>query len=295
MERPIILVTGSHGQLGSEIKSLADEYSGYHFVLAGKDLFPVQNHLIGREMFEKYHPSFCINTAAYTAVDKAESDQEAAELINGTAVGHLAALCKQFGTQFIHISTDYVFNGASREPLHEACPVDPVNFYGASKLLGEQLAFQQNRNTVIIRTSWLYSSFGKNFVRSMIRLMKDKKSIGVVADQIGSPTYAADLAQAIMKVITNHNWVPGIFHFCNSGALSWFDFAVEIKNLTGAACKVDAITTKQYPTAARRPVYSVLNTDKISKIYGVEIKNWKGSLGACIKVIKTSEVSGNVS
>lgn len=282
MSQRTILVTGSNGQLGSELRDLGNSLPGYEFVFFDRASLPIQDSAASRKIIEHYRPSHLINAAAYTQVDKAESEIDQANLINGEAVGNLASLCGEFNSRFIHVSTDYVFNGNATNPIKEDDPVEPVNAYGYSKLLGEKLTLQNNPSSVIIRTSWVYSAYGKNFVKTMIRLMNEKESINVVKDQVGSPTYAADLAAAIIKIISNQKWIPGIFHFSNRGIISWFDFATEIRNQIGSSCKVNAIPTSHYPTPARRPMYSVLDTNKIEKTYGVAIKDWKDSLKICI-------------
>ena len=285
-----IIVTGSNGQLGSELKELAFIYSEYKFVFFSRQYLPINDKSAIEKVFLKHHPAYLINCAAYTAVDKAESETEQANEINGTAIGTIAALCKQYGTKFIHISTDYVFNGNATSPLTETDNVDPVNAYGASKLLGEQLALDHNPESIIIRTSWVYSFYGKNFVKTMIRLMKERENIGVVSDQIGSPTYAADLAEAIIKIISSGKWEPGIYNFSNEGNISWFDFANEIKTLIASSCTINPLKTKQFPTPAKRPKYSVLDKTKIQQVFSIQLKDWKASLGECIEKLQASTV-----
>jgi len=277
-----ILVTGSNGQLGNELKELSSAYPQFKFVFFSREKLPLNDLAAVEKVFQEYEPAFLINCAAYTAVDKAESEKEQANEINGNAVGFLATRCKQFGTKLIHISTDYVFNGNATCPLKESDPVDPVNAYGASKLLGEQLALQNNSDTIIIRTSWVYSFYGKNFVKTMIRLMNEKESINVVSDQIGSPTYAADLAEAIMQIVSSDKWQGGIYNFSNEGVISWFDFANEINHLIGSSCIVNSVTTMQFPTPAKRPKYSVLDKTKITQTFLIQPKNWRESLKVCI-------------
>lgn len=283
-----ILVTGSNGQLGSELKELASGYPQYQFVFLSREVLPINDKSAIEQIFREQQPAYLINCAAYTAVDKAESEKEQADEINGTAVGLLAMCCKSQGTKFIHFSTDYVFNGNASFPLKETDVVDPVNAYGASKLLGEQLALQNNPESIIIRTSWVYSFYGKNFVKTMIRLMKERESIGVVNDQIGSPTYAADLAEAVMMVIASGKWEPGIYNFSNEGIISWFDFANEIKRLIHSSCNINEVTTEQFPTPAKRPRYSVLDKTKIRQTYSLQLKDWKESLKVCINKLTTS-------
>lgn len=281
-----ILVTGSNGQLGSELSVLSAQYLHYDFIFFDRTGWPIQDENISRKIFEEHQPDFLINTAAYTAVDKAEEEIELADKINGHAVGQLAALCKEFNCRFIHVSTDYVFDGNATSPLKEDDKVDPLNAYGASKLLGEELALENNSESIIIRTSWVYSSFGKNFVKTMLRLMADRESINVVADQIGSPTYAADLAEAIMQIIAHQNWQAGIYNYSNEGIISWADFAKDIGSLSGLSCRVNAITTDQYPTPAKRPKYSVLDKTKIQQTFNIQLKDWKLSLQNCLNKIK---------
>lgn len=282
MVPPKIIVTGGNGQLGNELRQLADSYPQYEFIFFSREEFSIDNEDQAKKLFGKLQPAFLINAAAYTAVDKAESEKEKAFEINGTAVGVLARLCREFQVHFIHISTDYVFNGRQSQPLKETDPVDPLNTYGASKLKGEELAFLFNSDTVVIRTSWVYSRFGKNFVKTMVRLMQEKNSINVVNDQWGSPTHAADLAEAILQIIGSEQWVPGVYNFSNEGVITWFDFALEIKRLIHSGCEVKPITTEQFPTSARRPKYSVLDKTSIQSTYKIRLKNWKESLASCI-------------
>lgn len=283
-----ILVTGSNGQLGSELKELASVYSQFQFVFLNREQLSIADKSSFENFLDQYNPSYLINCAAYTAVDKAESEKELANEINGTAVGILAAACKQYRTKLIHISTDYVFNGNASSPLKETDEVNPVNAYGASKLLGEKLAVENNPESIIIRTSWVYSFYGKNFVKTMIRLMNEKENIGVVNDQVGSPTYAADLAEAIMQIISSGEWQPGIYNYSNEGIISWFDFANEIKRLIGSSCMVNPLTTEQFPTPAKRPKYSVLDKTKIQQTFSVQLKDWKESLKICIDKLKAT-------
>lgn len=277
------MVTGSNGQLGSELKELAAQHKDLSFHFYSREDLSIDSEADLRAAFEQHRFTHLVNCAAYTAVDNAEKDRETAFRINGQAVGLMAGLCREYQCRFIQISTDYVFNGQATAPIPVTAPTEPVNTYGASKLLGEQLAFEQNSESVVIRTSWVYSSFGKNFVKTMLHLMSERESIGVVADQVGSPTYAADLAEAILQIITSDNWVPGIYHYSNGGVISWYEFAVLIKELSGAACTVNPITTDQFPTPAKRPAYSVMDTSLITESYAVQIKDWKQSLSACLQ------------
>jgi dTDP-4-dehydrorhamnose reductase len=278
-----IAVSGSNGQLGSELRELAKQFPSHRFYFFDRQAFSITDEAAAASVFETHQPDFFINCAAYTAVDKAESEKELAFQINGQAPGTLASLCKQYHCRFLHISTDYVFDGTAREPIKEADTVSPVNSYGESKLRGEQLAMKNNEEALIIRTSWVYSVYGNNFVKTMMRLMKEREEIRVVSDQIGSPTYAADLAEAILQIVVSGKWVPGIYNYSNEGILSWFEFANEIKKQTGSSCMVTPIATAQYPTPARRPAYSVLDKEKIVSTYGVVLRHWQESLERCIQ------------
>lgn len=282
MPKPIILITGAGGQLAACIKDVAAHYSRFEFVFLSKADMPVEDKVKVDAAFERIRPQYCINCAAYTAVDKAESEREKAFLINAEAVKGLAAVCAARRSKLLHISTDYVFNGSSSVPYKESDQVEPVNVYGASKAEGEALAAAHDPDAVIIRTSWLYSEHGHNFVKTMIRLMKEKKALNIVNDQTGSPTYGIDLAHAIMKIIDSDRWLPGIYHYCNEGRISWYDFALAIKALTGAGCILHPVPAIAYPTPARRPAYSLLDTSKIRKWYGMNIPRWEDSLSTCI-------------
>jgi dTDP-4-dehydrorhamnose reductase len=282
-----ILVSGAGGQVGSELKDCSSRFPDYRFVFLSREEFSLEWDASSMSaVFEQWQPDYFINCAAYTAVDKAEEEKDKAELINGTAVGQLAAICQQQGTKLIHISTDYVFDGTATSPIRVDDPVNPVNAYGASKLLGEQQAQKFNPDVIIIRTAWVYSSYGKNFVKTMLRLMKEKPSINVVNDQVGCPTYAADLAEAIIRIITSGDWQSGIYHFTNEGVISWFDFAVAIAELSTSNCKVLPIPSTSFPTPARRPHYSVLDLSAIRLQYGIEPKPWKESLRNCMKKLE---------
>lgn len=280
-----ILVTGANGQLGMEFRSLAVSEPGLLFTFVTKEILPIDDTVALTTFFEEYSFDVCINCAAYTAVDKAEIEHEQAMQINATAVGHLAALCKRHKIQFIHFSTDYVFNGLGSLPYVETDRTDPVNFYGETKLLGEQAAMENNEETIIIRTSWVYSSYGKNFVKTMLRLMAERTSIGVVNDQWGCPTYAADLAAAVTSIVKTDNFTPGIFHYCNKGIINWHQFACAIAELTLSSCSVEAISTAAYPTAAKRPAFSALDTIKIENTFQIIIPEWKESLKQCLREI----------
>jgi dTDP-4-dehydrorhamnose reductase len=283
--RSKILVTGGNGQLGKELQELSPAYPQFEFFFLTREDMPIDQFELVRNYFHTLKPAYCINCAAYTAVDRAESEKELAFQINGEAVGVLAAVCKEHNTKFFHISTDYVFNGEGTYPYTENFPTDPINVYGASKLEGEKQAMQLNPDFIIIRTSWVYSSFGKNFVKTMMRLMSEKDEIKVIKDQIGSPTYAADLAEVILKIIVD--WKPGIYNFSNKGIITWYEFAQAIKEIINCPCDIKPISTLEYPTPAKRPAYSVLDKTKIQETFGVQLKEWKTSLKTCISKMQT--------
>jgi len=283
-----ILVTGANGQLGQEFRAIALLYPQYNFLFTGKDDLAIENLETVQNFFSTKNISFCINCAAYTAVDKAETEIDKAFLINATAVENLASVCKQYQVQLIHISTDYVFNGNSQQAYKETDNTNPSSVYGQSKLKGEQLALIKNPSTIIIRTSWVYSSFQNNFVKTMLRLMKEKESINVVNDQTGCPTYANDLAKCIMSIVAQNETLPNkhaIYNYCNQGAISWYQFATTIKELTNSSCIITPIPTSQYPTPAKRPLYSVLNTSLIQSTFAIEIPHWKHSLQKCLQLL----------
>jgi dTDP-4-dehydrorhamnose reductase len=280
-----ILVTGSNGQLGKELKQLASSFLQYEFIFLSREDLPIHHFEMVRHYFNVYHPQFVINCAAYTAVDRAEQEKDLAFQVNGEAVGVLAAVCKENHAQFIHISTDYVFDGTATAPYKEEAGTNPQSVYGASKLEGEKQALQLNPDTIIIRTSWVYSEFGKNFVKTMLKLLREKDEVNVVNDQFGSPTYAADLAAAILEIISSQQWHPGIYHYSNEGIISWYDFAVAIKEITGSKCIINSIPATQYPTPAKRPAYSALDKAKIQVTFDIRLKSWKESLKSCLAAI----------
>ncbi len=286
MKKPVIMVTGRLGQLGSEIEKLSSAYERFTFLFTDVAELNICDGQALRVYFEENKPDYCINAAAYTAVDKAETDKDLAMTINATAVGYLASHCKQNNTRFIHISTDYVFDGDATVPYKENDQTSPVNYYGVTKLTGEELAQQNDPGCIIIRTSWVYSSFGNNFVKTMLRLMKGRDFLNVVGDQFGSPTYAADLAQAILHIIDVNNAAPaGIYHFSNEGIISWFDFAKAISEISGSTCIINSIPTSGYPTPAKRPAYSGFNKNKIASTFQIDIPEWRDSLQKCMHLI----------
>lgn len=283
-----ILVTGANGQLGWELSQLAIQYPIYDFLFADRSMFDLSKPELFESLILKWAPDAIINTAAYTAVDKAETENELATLINTTAVVELARIAKAKKIVFITFSTDYVFNGNASSPYLTDTPIDPVNFYGTTKAQGEVKALNVNPDIIIIRTSWVFSSHGNNFVKTMCRLMKERDSLNVVSDQIGSPTYAKDLAIATMNLIqqvSKGNSVKGVYHYANKGVTSWFEFAQQIKKNAGLNCEVHPITTAQFPTPAKRPSYSVLDTQKMEAVIQMDIPTWQESLLACQKII----------
>lgn len=277
-----IVVTGSSGQLGQELQQLADQWPAYQFIFTDRQMLDISDEAVVMAFFESHQPNFCINCAAYTAVDKAETEQEKAFWVNEKATAFLAKACRQEGTKFIHISSDYVYHNQLNRPLRETDPCTPKGIYAKSKLAGEQLVQAIAPETIIIRTSWVYSSFGHNFVKTMLRLGNEHDRLKVVYDQIGAPTYAHDLAKVLLQIIDQGGTTPGIFNFANSGISSWFDFAKAIFEKQKISCQVNAIPSSGYPTPAPRPSYSVLDCRKIQEIYGIEIPYWRDSLSACL-------------
>jgi len=280
-----ILVTGSNGQLGSEIRELAESYPQHHFFFTDVDTLDITNKKAIALYIQENKITAIVNCAAYTAVDKAESEPELADKINHLAVKHLAEAAKVYYCKFIHISTDYVFDGNSYMPYTEIDKPNPKSVYGSTKLAGELVMQKINpENAIIIRTSWVYSSFGSNFVKAMLRLGKEREELGVIYDQIGTPTYAGDLAKAILDIFPQIkiNEVE-IFHYSNEGVCSWYDFAKVIFEIKKVEIKVMPIETSQYPTAATRPFYSILNKNKIKTNFQMEIPDWRDSLNECLQ------------
>ena len=283
-----ILVTVSNGQLGKELQKAATSFRQFEFLFLAKEDLPVHDVESVKHILKSFSPQYVINCAAYTAVDKAEQEKELAFRVNGEAVGVLATICREGHANFIHISTDYVFDGMASAPYKEDDPTNPQSVYGASKLEGEKQALQVNPDSIIIRTSWVYSEFGKNFVKTMLKLLAEKEEINVVNDQFGSPTYAADLASFILQIIASQQWEKGIYHFSNEGVISWYEFAEFIKEWSGSSCKINPIPTSQYPTPAKRPAWSVLNKTRVQQVYGVQLKNWRDSVTECLKKLMNS-------
>jgi dTDP-4-dehydrorhamnose reductase len=273
-----ILVTGANGQLGSEIKIVATNYPNFDFIFTDIADFPLDNESEIIKNFNLIQPDIVINCAAYTAVDKAEQDTVVADAINHLAIATLASLCSESGAKLVHISTDYVFDGASPIAYKEDAIPNPKSVYGVTKLAGEIACAENCPDSIIIRTAWVYSEFGNNFVKTMLRLMDERDTLNVVNDQIGSPTYAADLAQVILTILDSTKWESGIFHYTNEGEISWFDFAVDIKTLAQKSCEIKGIPASSYPTPAERPAYSLLDKTKIREVYGIVPIDYKISL-----------------
>ena len=283
-----ILVTGCNGQLGTELQKIATSETQHRWVFTDVDTLDICNKAAVETCFDEQQIDACINCAAYTAVDKAEDEPELATLINAYAPKVLAEACLKRDALLIHVSTDYVFGGDANEPYKIDDPINPQSVYGNTKAEGERLIRESGCNYMIVRTAWLYSSVGKNFVKTMLMLGDTKDEINVVADQKGCPTWAHDLAMALVTLLNKNgkNEVHETFHFTNEGQITWYDFATTIMELGGKTCKVNPITTDQYPTKAKRPTYSVLDLSKIKAYAGIEIPDWRESLEKCIDELK---------
>lgn len=273
-----ILVTGAKGQLGSELAILSANYSNYEWIFADRTQITLDDLDILENQLNEIQPDVIFNCGAYTAVDKAETEKELAFTINHSSVELIAKYTQENNAKLIHISTDYVFDGTSSIALIEDEETNPVNVYGASKRAGEIACLKENPNSIIIRTSWVYSKFGNNFVKTMQRLMQEREAINVVNDQIGSPTYAADLAQAMVDILEFPQWTPGIYNYSNEGEISWYEFALSIKEFGGYSCNIGGIPSASYPTPAKRPEFSLLDKGKIKVTYNLIIPNYKESL-----------------
>ncbi len=288
-----ILITGGNGQLGHSFQSICYKYEDLDLFFTDVEDLDICNIENIKEHLSKQSYNYIINCAAYTAVDKAESDQTLTMLLNADAVKNIAVAAKELSIPVIHISTDYVFDGNSFKPYKESDYAVPASYYGQTKLLGEKLLTEEQPVSMIFRTSWLYSEFGNNFVKTMIKLGKERDILKVVADQVGTPTYAVDLAEGILNIISKIEkktvkFTPGIYHFSNEGVCSWYDFTINIHQLIGIDCKILPIESKEYPTAAPRPYYSVLNKTKIKTTYKIEIPYWRFSLEKCLRKLATT-------
>jgi dTDP-4-dehydrorhamnose reductase len=264
---------------------LSKNYTQFEWFFADRTQVSLDNLSVLRSQLETIAPDFILNCGAYTTVDKAQTEPELADIVNHLAVGIIAQYSKEHSAKLIHISTDYVFDGTSSVALTEEAITQPINVYGATKRAGELACLEVNPDTIIIRTSWVYSRFGNNFVKTMQRLLQERDSIGVVNDQIGSPTYAADLAQAMMDILTTQDWIQGIYNYSNEGEISWYEFVLAIQEIGGYTCEVKGIPSSDYPTPAKRPAYSLLDKSKIKKVYGIIVPDYKESLKACLNAI----------
>jgi len=273
-----ILITGANGQLGQSIAEISKNYKEIECFFVTRNELDITNEDLVNHYFDDKSFDFVINCAAYTAVDKAEDDQENAFLVNAKATEFLAKISNAKNIPFIHVSTDYVFDGTESVPRLETDQTNPIGVYGQTKLDGENLALGNNPKTIILRTAWVYSRFGNNFVKTMLRLFNDKDSISVVADQIGSPTNAIDLANAILEIVSKDELVYGIYNYSNEGECSWFEFAQKIKEFSGSSIEINPVPTSAYPTKAKRPAYSLLDKSKIKEVYQLEIPTWEDSL-----------------
>lgn len=285
-----ILVTGANGQLGNSIRLLANQYPQYNFLFTDVDTLDITDSAAVKAAVTGNHVNYILNCAAYTAVDKAEDDEDLCRRLNCYAVYVLGKAAHEAGAKIIHVSTDYVFSGTGYRPYKETDNTRPTSVYGCTKLAGEQALMDVCSDAMIIRTAWLYSEFGNNFVKTVLRLGKERDQLGFVFDQIGTPTYAGDLAEAILAVVVadeKEGFVPGIYHYSNEGVCSWYDFTVKVLQIAGIECDVRPIETKDYPTRAVRPLYSVLNKGKIKETYGLNIPYWEDSLCVCLKKILT--------
>ena len=279
-----ILVTGKDGQLGTSLQHTAQSESGMDFIFVDKNDFDLTDLSHVANKIREIKPDILVNCAGYTAVDQAEDEAETANLLNGEVIGLMASLSKEIGYLLIHISTDYVFDGKSYRPYEEDDPYNAQTMYGKSKIKGEENIMVEADRAVIIRTSWLFSAYGKNFVKTMLRLAKEKDELGVIYDQVGSPTYAGDLANAIMTIIQHSDKINDlyIYHYSNEGAISWYDFAKSIMEIGEMDCQIKPIQSHEFPTKAPRPFYSVLNKSKIKENWQISIPYWKDSLKQCL-------------
>lgn len=281
-----ILVVGGNGQLGNCIRKIAPDFeTQYEFLFTDSQTLDITDESQINDFFYDNKPDFCINASAYTAVDLAEKESEKAFAVNAEGVGNLAEICSEYKTVLIHVSTDYVFDGETNLDYSEDDFTNPIGVYGESKLKGEELALENNPKTIILRTSWLYSEFNKNFVKTMLNLFSQKDELGIVSDQFGQPTNANDLAEAIMNIIENPNKTFGVFHFSNYPETTWFEFAKKIAEFSKSSVKLNALSTEQYPTPAKRPKRSTMSLDKIEKVYKIEPKHWENSLEECVNLL----------
>ena len=281
-----ILVTGEKGQLGSELKKNSPTNNNFEWIFTDRQSFNISDLENINVFLDKSSPDIIINCAAYTAVDNAEDDFEPANTINHKSVELIAKWSNDNNCKLIHISTDYVYDGSSLIAVKEDTQANPVNNYGKTKLFGDLACLKNNPSSIIIRTAWLYSSFGNNFVKKMINLMKSKSELNVINDQVGSPTFAADLAEVILQIINANFWKPGIYHYTNFGKVSWFDFANDIKSIYGFNTIIDSISSQEYSIKTKRPKYSLLDNSKIINTFDINQMNYLDSLRKCIKILQ---------
>ena len=282
-----ILITGANGQLGNEMRVLSVSHPSHTYFFTDVQELDITDMRAIEHFVAENSISAIVNCAAYTNVDKAEDDEQTAYLINAEAAKNLAQVAEKYNCCLIHVSTDYVFNGEHFLPYKESEPTDPTGAYGRTKLAGEQLIEQYCPSAIIIRTAWLYSSFGNNFVKTMLRLGREREQLGVVYDQIGSPTYAADLANAIFTILESETKPAGIYHFTNEGVCSWYDFTIEIHHQAGIkTCRVSPLLSSEYPSKVKRPHYSVLDKQKIKQTFSISIPHWTEALQRCLILLE---------
>ncbi len=281
-----IVVTGGFGQLGQCLQEVSKNYPNLECTFLDVSDLDITNETAVASYFQQNSFDAIVNCAAYTAVDQAEKEPEIARKINATATQYLAKEANKYNKDFIHISTDYVFDGSANTPRVETDQVNPIGVYGVTKLEGEQMAFENNPKTIVIRTAWVYSPYANNFVKTMLRLFAEKEEIGVINDQIGSPTNALDLADVICKILSSSKEMEyGIYHYSNEGVCSWFEFAQKIKELTNSSIKINPLSTDEYPTLAKRPAYSLLDKTKIKSTFNIQIPEWTSSLEKTLKIL----------
>ncbi len=285
MKASKILVTGSSGQLGSELKDIWHSSESVEMIFLDRQGLDLSHPELVRSTLEGYQPDMIVHSAAFTAVDLSETEVDLANRVNNLSTLEIAKYAGSNGCKLIYISTDYVFQGNVDQALDENYPTDPINVYGDTKRKGELAIEKHCPSAIIIRTSWVYSTFGKNFVKTMLDLMKRRDEISVVSDQIGTPTYARDLAELIKHIVESGNWVPGTYHYSNEGRISWYDFAVEIRDASGLDCRINPIASSSFPTPAKRPHFSLLNKEKVKRTFGITVPKWEDSLKRMLVVL----------
>jgi dTDP-4-dehydrorhamnose reductase len=277
-----ILVTGCTGQVGSELKELSASWPEKRFTFVGRSEMDLQNEHSVRQNLRELRPDWVLNCAAYTQVDKAETDSEAAFRANAEAPGWMAETCAEIGARMIHLSTDYVYRPDANTPIEEDFPTGPTGVYGATKLEGDRRVLAALPSAFVVRTAWVYSYFGHNFVKTMLRLGRERGQLRVVFDQIGSPTYARDLAEAMLRMVENASTPGGVYHYSNEGVCSWYDFAHAIFEMGGVECRVEPIRSTEFPTPAKRPPFSLLDKSKTKRAFDLDVPYWRDSLRHCL-------------